>query len=205
MNWDEIVRWLSTLRVDWNVLGSVGDTIAGIAGLGAFTVAVVVYRRQVNDNRCSQASQVIVSTFPGATLAGAKPGKPISLIRVRVDNLSRLPIFNVELRTFAASYKEDQQLRAHPIGMDKINADAGKSVEIVHGDEWDQYAAAVFDDASGNSWIRFSDGRLKPVRRRRAHSRTLERLVTRRLQDPRATLRFVAITDHETSSHSPAH
>lgn len=132
----------------WDIISTVADSIAGLGTLGALIVAVIVYRRQVNDARRLQASRVLIEV--------PHPDDGTDELALIVRNVSDLPIYSIHVRY---GHRPNWIL---PITIEHSLA-AGDVFRIsLVGWEHDIWKTAdiLFRDAAGNYWRRTAGGQL---------------------------------------------
>jgi hypothetical protein len=136
----------------WDYLVDAASLVAGLGTLGALIVAVVVFRRQVEDSRSAQASQVVVSVSTDVEDHTGTSAVP----KLVVENKSNLPIFKLTI------YVSLPRKRPHVVK--RVGRLAGRDVYWMHINQpvnaEDVDADVIFDDAAGHGWARSSNGAL---------------------------------------------
>lgn len=153
---------VDVVSTPWDYIVDAADIFAGLGTLGALIVAVLVYRRQVDDARRSQAARIIPHLVSGY--------KESPTYIYTVKNFSDLPIFDLHV-DFAIEQmgKIRPAVNYHSF---KLNQDEGFSMEVEGnrrgssvGLPPEKYAVSFrFIDAAGRRWKRDETGALSQIR-----------------------------------------
>ncbi len=163
----------------WDVLTALGGTVGGIGAAGALLIAALVYRKQTDDTRRRQASEISVEVKPPVAsyrslLLPEIPWTAPEIVRheITVKNNSRNDVFNVILdsKYTSADYDGDlfERFRNGPHDRSTIHLSdslgSGGELDLVVTDLWIHGVEVSFSDASGRRWKRNHLGQLTEIR-----------------------------------------
>lgn len=143
------------------VIGTLADSVAGLGAIGALILGFVVFKRQQDDQRQSQASQVAVETL---RLEPSGNGDDRFVLAAEVVNFSPLGIFLAECRSWVLNEPGTYLAPVSSAGLKffgRLNPGASRVIEYeitLLSDP--SITACMFKDANGVHWSRFEDGAL---------------------------------------------